>query len=225
MAYIIVEKWDKANENRTFELGQEITCIGCASTNNSPDIPINDPHVSRKHIEIRYDHDHYVLQDVGSRNGTQMDGKLLKTGKSYRLRDNCVIALAIASGTPRVVLRFCDGEQSTIPDGPFKRRDGWLTIDEDRQEVYVDGNKVQLSRNLYRLILCLYLNQDKPCSKETIISYVYAENRDTKFCTDEQIETLIHRLKKCVEHDPSNPRRIITRKGYEYIFVGPTTAR
>lgn len=48
------------------------------------DIVIDDPNVSRRHAELRRDDDGWMLVDLGSTNGSLVNGKLART---HRLRD------------------------------------------------------------------------------------------------------------------------------------------
>lgn len=75
-------------------LGEETITIGRLP---SCDIPVPDPNVSRKHAEIRPSGDGYVVIDLGSTNGTRVNGA---TVGERRLGDGDVIAV----GTTR--LRF-----------------------------------------------------------------------------------------------------------------------
>ena len=52
-------------------LGEETITIGRLP---SCDIPVPDPNVSRKHAEIRPSGDGYVVIDLGSTNGTRVNG-------------------------------------------------------------------------------------------------------------------------------------------------------
>lgn len=62
-------------------------------------IPINDEHVSAHHAEIRRRGSRWVLKDLGSTNGTAVNGALVKGERV--LADGDVIALGATS------LRFC----------------------------------------------------------------------------------------------------------------------
>jgi len=75
-------------------LGEETLTIGRLP---SCDIPVPDPNVSRKHAEIRPSGAGYVVVDLGSTNGTRVNGA---TVKERKLTDGDVIAV----GTTR--LRF-----------------------------------------------------------------------------------------------------------------------
>ncbi len=75
-------------------LGEETLTIGRLP---SCDIPVPDPNVSRKHAEIRPSGAGYVVVDLGSTNGTRVNGG---TVNERKLTDGDVIAV----GTTR--LRF-----------------------------------------------------------------------------------------------------------------------
>lgn len=51
-----------------FAIGREAPC----------ELVLDDPHISRRHAEVRYEQGRWWLQDLGSRNGTRMDGKLVQ---------------------------------------------------------------------------------------------------------------------------------------------------
>lgn len=77
-------------------------------------IVIQEPAVSRTHIEIRADGDHYVLQDLGSTGGTYVNGKkvdriVLRSGDSILLSG---IPLVFVQNTPQLEER---AKKSTGP--------------------------------------------------------------------------------------------------------------
>ncbi len=51
-----------------FAIGRETPC----------ELMLDDPHISRRHVEVRYEQGRWWLVDMGSRNGTRLDGKLVK---------------------------------------------------------------------------------------------------------------------------------------------------
>jgi hypothetical protein len=221
MAYLVVEKWNKENEDRQYELDKGITRIGCPTPDNTPDFSIDDRYVSRKHLEISYDHDHFVLQDVGSLNGTQLDGKLVKAGRLYPLDDMCTIGLAVISDKPRIVLRFYDSELGTIPGRKGESNESpveWLRIDDDRKQAYVDEQPVKLSKKEYLLIKYLFSRAQKNCSRDDIILQVWYDVQDPRAVGDSALEALVHRLRLAVEINPANPKRIVTVRDFGYML-------
>ena len=63
------------------------------------DININDVEVSRKHFVLRKKVEEYWIEDLGSTNGTIVNGRAIPT--NYRLRDNTIIKAGV-----NVVLQF-----------------------------------------------------------------------------------------------------------------------
>lgn len=59
-------------EGRTWPLSKDLVVIGRA---DASDVVVADPAVSRRHAEIRREGDEWVLIDLGSTNGTEVNGK------------------------------------------------------------------------------------------------------------------------------------------------------
>ena len=83
---LVVRRGPRAGE--TFELKSQTVIIGRDST---ADIIINDPEVSRNHCRLILDRSYY-LQDLGSTNGTFIDGQRLG-GEPVRLANGQIIQL------------------------------------------------------------------------------------------------------------------------------------
>ena len=64
--------------DRTFRLGPSRTVIG---TSPEADVLIEDPKVSRKHCEIRFDGRSYTIVDLGSTNGVVLNDKRIPQGE------------------------------------------------------------------------------------------------------------------------------------------------
>lgn len=58
-----------------------------------PGLVINHEEVSRRHLRLRWARDHVEIEDVGSMNGTSVDGKELKAGDMAVLRDGSTLRL------------------------------------------------------------------------------------------------------------------------------------
>ena len=63
-----------SNDGQTIALGREMTSIGRAAGN---DIVVDDSNVSRRHAGIRRDEMGYWIGDLGSKNGTWVNGTSL----------------------------------------------------------------------------------------------------------------------------------------------------
>lgn len=104
----------------TFPLEGEQLTIGRDSTNG---VAINDAEISRKHARLMFQGGKYVLEDLGSTNGTFVNGQrlagpiVLKTGDVVSLGEQIVLmydAIAADAGATVAVSRKAM-QQSTPP--------------------------------------------------------------------------------------------------------------
>jgi F420-dependent methylenetetrahydromethanopterin dehydrogenase len=65
------------------ELGRDRPVLGRSKDSA---VQVSDPNVSRRHAELRREGDGYVLVDLDSTNGVEVDGKRVKR---VELRDGC----------------------------------------------------------------------------------------------------------------------------------------
>jgi hypothetical protein len=223
MAFLIVEKGHPKDVGKRFPLAAESVTIGRETTQNAPDIALNDEYVSRRHAEITFDHGRFVLRDLGSTNGTTADDRRIEPGQSYRLKHDSVIGLGVASGTAYVLLRFKESPTvSTARIEPDRTGEGghlsWLRLDTAQGEVWVDQKPLTLSRKEYDLLLCLAGRAGRLCNREELIARVWPE-AVAAGVADAAIDQLVHRLRLKIEPDPEQPARLISRKGFGYTMV------
>ena len=81
-------------ELATIYLDRDLMVIG--KMENAADAVISLPTVSRIHAKIRKADDEYYLSDLNSRNGTSVNGRLMKTGEEYQLQDEDQVEFAQA---------------------------------------------------------------------------------------------------------------------------------
>ena len=77
-------------EGASPELKGEVTFIGRASDN---DLQIKDRSVSRKHIKIIGKNNRFFIEDLGSENGTWINGKPIKPGYEFEVEEGFPIAI------------------------------------------------------------------------------------------------------------------------------------
>ncbi|HVB05732.1 MAG TPA: DUF3662 and FHA domain-containing protein [Acidimicrobiales bacterium] len=79
--------WLVMADDRRIAIGEETLTIG-----RLPDcsIPINDPNASRRHAQVRLDGEVVYLLDLGSTNGTKVNGSPVR---QHRLQDGDVIMI------------------------------------------------------------------------------------------------------------------------------------
>lgn len=91
-------------DGRRYQLTGSVTVLGRGS---EADIVVDDPGVSRRHVEIRLDGGSAVLRDLGSTNGTFVDGDRASTA---HLVDGSTITIG------RTRIRFTSRSASTEDD-------------------------------------------------------------------------------------------------------------
>jgi hypothetical protein len=91
-----------------------------------------------------------------------------------------------------------------------------IWVDVDAGEAWVDGEHVPSLTDLeYRLLLLLYGRLGKICDKYQIVEAVWGQDYIDEV-DDARVEKLISRLRSKVEHDPANPKYLITVRGRGY---------
>jgi pSer/pThr/pTyr-binding forkhead associated (FHA) protein len=81
------------NEPRFFELNEEITFIGRSVVN---DIRIKDNYISREHLMLRKLGDRVLVRDLGSKNGTFVNGNPLRPGAEVELKQGASIVIGMS---------------------------------------------------------------------------------------------------------------------------------
>jgi two-component system KDP operon response regulator KdpE len=90
-----------------------------------------------------------------------------------------------------------------------------LTIDFNKHEVWVRGQKVTLRPTEYRLLYHLVNNAGRLMTHETLLSKVWGhEYRDESH----YLRLYITYLRQKLERDPAHPRYILTERGVGYRF-------
>jgi hypothetical protein len=227
LAFVIVKRGNAEDVGKIFTLNNPYTVVGRRTSQNKPDIELNDDVISRRHMEILLRDDKYWVKDLGSTNGTMLNDDRIVAGNLYELKHNSKIGLGVEGASARIVLVFKESEGTNIIHGkehPAGKHGtvpalSWLKIDEGKKEALVDGKQKKLSKKEYELILFLYKNAGNICSRDEIIEAVWPESKDPSAISDATIDQLIHRLREKVEPEPAKPSRIISKKAFGYMLV------
>ncbi|MBI2917815.1 MAG: winged helix-turn-helix domain-containing protein [Chloroflexi bacterium] len=175
----------------------------------SADMQLGNPYVSRAHAEVVAVGGRYQLRDLGSKNGTSLNGESLGPEGRWLSEGDRV---ELAQG--QVVLRYRSGT-STItldlgaPDGPVR-------VDSRSREVYVAAERIQppLSRKEFDVLRLLYERRGQACSKDEIAEAGWPDRGGD--VSDEEIEQCVRRIRLRIEAEPSHPRVVKTVRGYGY---------
>ena len=107
--------------NLVFELDADSYAIGREAGN---EIVIEDPQVSRRHAQLTRQGESYVIEDIGSTNGTYVNGKrvtapvLLSDGDMVGLADTVVLAVQAPLAASQDATVVSDAAYYTPPTQP-----------------------------------------------------------------------------------------------------------
>ena len=129
--------------------------------------------------------------------------------KPYRLRELVARIRAVLRRAPRDFAGDLDGDSITVGD---------VSVDPLRHEVIIRGEASTLPLKEFELLHILIANAGRVLPRETLIDRVWGSDYvgDTK-----TLDVHIKRLRSKVEHDPSNPERIVTIRGLGYKYDKP----
>ena len=100
-----------------------------------------------------------------------------------------------------------------------------LWIDVDNQEVWVEGRRVTLTPQGFRLLKYLYDRANQLCTRAAIAEHVFdldssdVHPTELKLMERDQINTNLSRLRRAVEPNPGHPKYILTVRGSGYKLV------
>ncbi len=194
-------------EQQPLIIGRDETC----------DLVIPDRQVSRQHARIRLEADRYILEDLGSKNGTFVNGQELPG--PYPLQDGDKIQIALCC---RLV--YVDAE-ATAPL-IFERHPQGLRLDLESKRVWVAGQELDppLSLAQYRLLELLNKEPDRVCSRDEVVAAVWPED-ERDGISEQAIDALARRLReRLAELDPDT-QYIITVRGHGFRLDAGRTAR
>jgi len=172
-------------------------------------IVLPERQVSRHHVRITHESGRYTLHDLGSRNGTHLNGNQIEG--STILQDGDEISIALC-----VKLVFV-GTDATIPltfEPPTQ--EGNLQIDEAARAVIINGKELDppLSLAQFRLLELLYNAEGAVCSRDDIVEVVWP-GTDGLGVSEQAIDALVRRLRdRLVELDDFN--YIVTVRGHGF---------
>ncbi len=115
----------------------------------------------------------------------------------------------------KAVLRRAD-MPSTAPGQAILKIDDRLSVDFNRREVIVNGERIKLRPTEYRLLYHLIENAGWTVPHDQLLAKVWGyEYRDEAH----YVRLYVNYLREKIEEDPSNPRYILTERGVGYRFV------
>ena len=170
---------------------------------------INDRQASRHHARVTQTQDGYVLEDLGSKNGTFLNGQPLTIPTVLKDGDEIGIAFAAKLG-------FVDAG-ATAPllfnneIGPV------IQMDTEAKRVWIAGQELDppLSLAQYRLLELLYESRGRVVSREEVVIAVWAED-DAEGVSEQAIDALARRLRERISEVDPDHQYVATVRGHGF---------
>lgn len=177
------------------------------------DIMIPSRQVSRNHARLLVTGNGTSVEDLGSKNGTHLNGELL-AGPAM-LKDGDVIQIAFAQ---QFIFLSSD---ATMPlelgsmEGMAPAQEGLLKLERSSRQVWIGDQELQppLSASQFQLLEMLYENPDRVIPRKEIISTIWGADNAVEV-SEQALDALVRRLRdRLAAVDASHPF-IVTIRGH-----------
>lgn len=180
-------------------IGRDVNC----------DVVIPDRQVSRQHARITKNGAVVMLEDLGSKNGTYLNGQIITEPKQLTEADEITVAF-----TQNFLFLSSDATMPLSGIPPELMAAFRLRLDEGAKRVWVRGVELDppLSTQQYNLLALLYQKGGEVVSREDLINAVWEE--DTRWVTEQAFDALVRRLRdRLAQLDPDYDY-IVTVRGH-----------
>lgn len=182
------------------------------------DLLISERQVSRRHATIERTDGGFILTDLGSKNGTFLNGKEVRLPVVLQDGDEIQIALCVK-------IAFV-GSNETAPlnarpiSGGMRAAVRGIRVDKDARRVFIAEQELDpaLSAQQYRLIELLIDANGALVPRQEIVERVW-EGESAYGVSEQAIDALVRRLRdRIAEHDPDH-EYIVTVRGHGLRFA------
>lgn len=175
------------------------------------DIVVRRQTVSRLHARILREGPRYVLYDVGSANGTFVNGQRLTAPHLLGHRDT------IGLGAAGDLLRFIDPDPTVVPSTR-------LRFDERTQSFSLAGQLLELTPAQHRLLLHLYRHLGALCTREACAAAIWGRDYDPGLDA-EALDRAVSNLRAALRRADPTAELIQTRRGLGYTLLPASEAQ
>jgi hypothetical protein len=179
------------------------------------DIVVPDRQISRQHARLNRTADGVQVEDLGSKNGTHVNGVRIEAPTT--LQDGDVVQVAFS-----LELVFV-AHDATLPlEGTAFGRVGRLRMDPRSHQVWLGGVEISppLSAPQYRLLEVLYRQPSRVVPREEVIAHVWPEAA-VAGVSEQAVDALVRRLRdRLAELDPDGSY-VVTVRGHGFRLENP----
>lgn len=220
---LVIEKGEPHDGNTIIQITKNEYLLGRPWRNDTPDIAFTNHYISRKHALISCKHNEYMIVDLVSKHGTEVNGKAVsKTPHFLRHGDR----ISLAKGAVELLF-YNEDEQDfehtkefVLPLIPEEKLSSGLVIHPERREICIDGEPLYLSSKDIDLLMLLNGKVNQAVSYDEIKVNIWPER--TSPSTGEipdvgrdEINALVYRLRKRLG---KHGQHIITIARYGYML-------
>ena len=198
--------WREGDEIKCrWTLAAPLTTIGRWEDN---DVVIEDRWVSRYHAEVHREKDQYTIHDLGSKNGTLVNGQRIAAPTVLADGDEIQV-------TPLVRLTVVD-YGSTAPL-PVEMQGPALELDHVARQVYIRGQLLSppLSPAQFTFLSLLAEQPGRVYSRDQVIATVWPDD-EAEGISDEAIDALVRRVRLRLRKLDATHDYITTGRGYGF---------
>jgi predicted component of type VI protein secretion system len=172
------------------------------------DLVIPERQVSRQHAGISREGDRYILRDLGSKNGTFVNGQQIDEPHSLQDGDEVQIAFCC-----KLAFVGADATAPVILDEPLRG----LKMDLESKRVWVAGQELDppLSLAQYRLLTMLYDDPGRVYSRDEVVESVWPED-DRDGISEQAIDALARRLRERLAETDPDTQYVVTVRGHGF---------
>ena len=178
----------------------------------SCDIEIPDRQVSRQHARINLTPNGILLEDLGSKNGTQYNGLPMET--SVLLADGDIIQIALAQ---QFVFLSSDATLPLDAEGfpAITQTTGMLRLEKRSRRVWVGDREVlpPLSVSQFSMLEILYEHQGLVVSRMDLIKGIWGEDQAVVI-SEQALDALVRRLRDRIANVDRDHAYIATIRGH-----------
>ncbi|WP_046213833.1 FHA domain-containing protein [Paenibacillus wulumuqiensis] len=175
---------------------QKEIMIGRHTGTTRLDLPLYNQLVSKQHCRITRQHNEVYIEDLGSKNGTELNGQRLQPYRKYPVADgdqltlvNGLVGLRLERGVD-----FEETREYRISD----LLEHEIRLNDYLQNIQVSGDSITLSKKEYQLFKMLYNCLDHFVTREQIVREVWPERcvEDAELVGVDEVNSLIYRTNK-----------------------------
>ncbi len=175
---------------------QQSVLVGRHTGTGQTDLPLYNQLVSKQHCRLnRVQNDVYV-EDLGSKNGTELNGQRLHPGQSYRIGDND--QLTLVNGLVTLHLERGSDLEETREYRVSDLMDHEIRLHDYLQNIQIGSDSITLSKKEYQLFKLLYNCLEHFVTREQIVREVWPERcvDDAELVGVDEVNSLIYRTNK-----------------------------